>query len=121
MYKTSQVGVLLPFLTLPPPDTFSSSVPLPWSAYLGLLLPLPLTALLLSILSHLSPYQVRYCVTMAEILIQILVEGVHPHLGRFSLDSYICSSSQLARDKDQGENLSVSICTFTVNCYRPHP
>ena len=58
MHKTSQVGVLLPFLTLPPPDTFASSVPLPWSAYLGLLLPLPLTALLLSILSNLSPYQV---------------------------------------------------------------
>ena len=56
---TKQVGVLLPLLSLPSPKSSPSSFPFPWSAYLGLLLPLPLTALLLSILSHLSPYQVK--------------------------------------------------------------
>jgi len=52
-----KVGVLLPLLALPSPKSSYSSFPIPWSAYLGLILPLPLTALLLSILSHLSPYQ----------------------------------------------------------------
>ena len=54
----TQVGVLLPLLAIPSPSPSSPLSGLPWSAYLGLLLPLPLTALLLSLLSHLSPYQV---------------------------------------------------------------
>jgi len=52
-----KVGVLLPLLAIPSPSPSSPLSGIPWSAYLGLLLPLPLTALLLSLLSHLSPYQ----------------------------------------------------------------
>ena len=57
--KNTQVGVLLPLLAIPSASPSSPLSGIPWSAYLGLLLPLPLTALLLSLLSHLSPYQVR--------------------------------------------------------------